>query len=90
MRKLASGTILLLSLLLSAPAWAFQPTLHNEDSKTYEYELECGASTTHSSIGGNTTTTLSSGCKLKIKGAGSAKLSDNMKCKIKNSMLECD
>jgi hypothetical protein len=47
----------------------------------------------HSSINGNTQTSLgmsATGCKLKVKGAGSAKLANDMKCKIKNGMLECD
>ena len=80
-------------LLVAAPAYAFSPELRNEDSKSYEYELECGGSTTHSSINGNTSTSLgmsASGCKLKVKGAGAAKLHDDMKCKIKNGMLDCD
>jgi hypothetical protein len=78
--------------VVALPAFAFSPELRNEDGKSYEYELECGSSTLHSSIGSHTTTSLSSGkgCKLKIKGAGSAKLAEDMKCKIKNSMLDCD
>lgn len=81
------------TVLLSASAFAFSPELKNEDSKSYEYELECGGSTLHSSIGSNTSTSLglsAVGCKLRVKGAGAAKLSENMKCKIKNSMLDCD
>ncbi|MBI3184060.1 MAG: hypothetical protein HYZ28_18155 [Myxococcales bacterium] len=81
------------ALLAGGAALAFSPELRNEDSKSYEYELECGGSTTHSSIGSNTTTSLglsSVGCKLKVKGAGSAKLAEDMKCRIKDSMLECD
>jgi hypothetical protein len=80
------------ALLVSAHAWAFQPTLKNEDSKTYEYEIQCGGSTTHSRINGNTSTTLSSGngnCKLKVKGAGVVKLADDLKCVIKKGELDC-
>jgi hypothetical protein len=80
------------TFLFAAPAFAFAPELHNEDDKSYEMEIECGGSTTHTSINGHTTTSLSasSGCKLKVKGAGSAKLHDDIKCKIKNGMLDCD
>jgi hypothetical protein len=78
-------------LCFGGAAFAFSPELHNEDSKSYEMEIECGSSTTHTSISGNTSTTVGSpGCKLKIKGAGSAKLAENMKCTIKNSMLDCN
>jgi hypothetical protein len=85
------NVLLAAALLTAAAAYAFSPELRNEDSKTYEYEIECGGSTLHSSIGGNTTTSLSAskGCKLKVKGAGAAKLSDDMKCKIKDGMLDC-
>ncbi|MGA9520870.1 MAG: hypothetical protein WBV82_05365 [Myxococcaceae bacterium] len=83
-------SVLPAALLISSSALAFQPTLRNEDSKTYRYELQCGGSTTQSSIGGSTNQTLRSGCTIKVKGAGSAKLSDDMRCRIKDSMLECD
>lgn len=92
MKRTLALTALLASLGVATAAWAFQPTLRNEDSKSYQYEIECGGSTTHSSISGNTSTTLSSGngnCKLKVKGAGAAKLADDMKCVIKNGMLDC-
>jgi len=80
-------------LLTAGSARAFSPELRNEDSKSYDYQIECGGSTLHSSIGGNTTTSLgmsSEGCKLKAKGAGSTKLAADMKCKIKDGMLDCD
>lgn len=78
------------AVLVAGAALAFNPTLRNEDSKSYEMEIECGSSTTHTSISSNTSTTLSNvGCKLKVKGAGSARLTENMKCVIKNSMLDC-
>lgn len=79
-------------LSLAGAAWAFHPTLSNRDSKTYKYEIQCGGSTTHSSISGNTTTSISAGngnCKLKVKGAGVVKLADDMKCIIKNGELDC-
>jgi hypothetical protein len=80
-----------LSLVLAPAAWAFAPELHNEDGKAYDYDLVCGGSTTHSHIGGHTTTSLGSGnnCTLKVQGAGSAKLAPNMKCTIKGGALSC-
>ncbi|MBL9036917.1 MAG: hypothetical protein JNG84_00250 [Archangium sp.] len=79
------------ALLASTAALAFHPTLSNQDSKKYEMEIECGSSTLHTSIGSNTSTSLPhEGCKLRVKGAGSAKLAADMKCVIKNSMLDCD
>ncbi len=80
-------------LLAAGNALAFSPELRNEDSKSYDYQIECGGSTLHSSIAGNTTTSLgmgSEGCKLKVKGAGSAKLAADMRCNIKDEMLDCD
>jgi hypothetical protein len=77
-------------LLASTAAYAgFHPTLHNDDSKEYKYELDCGSSSTLSHINSNTTETLSSGCTLKVEGVGSAKLTDDMKCVIKNASLSC-
>lgn len=82
---------LVVAALASALAFAFNPTLENRDGKAYEMDIECGASTTHTSIGSHTSTTLSNvGCKLKVKGAGAAKLTENMKCVIKDSMLDCN
>lgn len=81
------------TLLIASPAFAFSPELSNQDGRSYDYELVCGGSTVHSSIGSNTSTSLglsSVGCKLKVKGAGTAKLSEDMKCKIKDGMLDCD
>ena len=78
-------------LAVSSVALAgFQPTLKNEDSKSYKYELICGGSTTSSSISANTQETLRSGCKLKVQGAGTAKLVDDMKCVIKGGTLDCE
>jgi hypothetical protein len=77
---------------IAGSALAFQPTFKNEDSKSYKYEVQCGGSTTHSSISANTSTTLSSGngnCTLKVEGAGSAKLKDDLKCVIKAGSLSC-
>ena len=42
--------------LWSSVALAFAPTLKNEDSKSYNYKVICGGSTTNSSINGNTET----------------------------------
>lgn len=74
---------------LSATAFAFSPELVNEDSSSYDYELECGGSTTNSSIGGNSSTSLSSGCTLRVDGAGSASLREDMRCTIRNGSLSC-
>jgi hypothetical protein len=80
----------LTTMLFAATAYAFQPTLKNEDSKAYKYEIKCTSSSTHSSVSANTSQTLSGvGCMLIIPGAGSAKLADNMKCVIKNGALTC-
>jgi hypothetical protein len=69
------------TMLFAATAYAFQPTLKNEDSKEYKYEIRCSGSSTHSSISSNTYQTISGvGCTLIISGAGSSKLADNMKC----------
>jgi hypothetical protein len=78
-------------LLVPAAARAFSPELHNEDGKSYDYDIVCGGSTTHSKIGGHTTTSLSAGnnCTLKVQGAGSAKLAPNLKCTIKGGALSC-
>lgn len=82
--------LLALAVLISFPAFAGRPTLENRDGRKYDYALECGASTQNSSVGSHTTTTLDAKCKLKVKGAGGAKLEDNMKCVIKDSMLDCN
>lgn len=83
-------TFFALAVLIAVPAFASRPTLENRDGKKYDYDLECGASTQHSSVGSHTTTTLDAKCKLKVKGAGAAKLDENMKCVIKDSMLDCN
>lgn len=63
--------ILFTAVLLSAgTALAFSPELRNEDSKGYEYELVCGGSTTHSSIGANTTQSLAGQCGLQAEDQG--------------------
>ncbi len=68
MKKLLIVTLLLMT---STAAYAFNPTLENNDSKTYRYKVICGGSTSNTSIGGNTTQTLTSGnCKLDIAGVG--------------------
>lgn len=78
-------------LLFALPAFAMSPELKNEDAKSYEYELTCGSFTTHTSIGSHSNTTLSqnAGCTLKVIGAGTAKLADNMTCRIHNGTLSC-
>ena len=77
-------------LFVSAAAWAgFAATLKNEDSKPYKYELSCNGATTTSTIAPHTEETLRSSCKLKVEGAGTASLVDDMKCVIKNGSLSC-
>lgn len=73
----------------AATALAFSPTLHNDDSSRYNYVLECGGSSTNSWVDSNSTVTLSSGCTLKVEGAGSADLKDDMSCQIKDGSLRC-
>ncbi|MFO0555813.1 MAG: hypothetical protein U0271_45975 [Polyangiaceae bacterium] len=90
MKKLVAGGLFASMVVTVSVAMAFSPTLKNEDSRSYDYDLECGGSTTHSSIGGNTSTTLSSGCTLKVDGAGSASLSDGTSCVIKDGSLSCN
>ncbi len=85
MKKLLALSVF---LFVAGAAWAFSPSLSNEDGKTYKYQLEC-IGTTHSSINSSTTTYLRGGCKLIVEGAGSAMLEDNMKCVIKNGALKC-
>jgi hypothetical protein len=77
--------------LFASSSLAFSPTLRNEDSKSYSYEVKCSGSSLHSSISGNTSMSLSghNGCSLIIPGAGSAQLADNLNCTIKNSTLIC-
>jgi hypothetical protein len=76
--------------LWSSVALAFAPTLKNEDSKSYNYKVICGGSTTNSSINGNTETSLTTGdCTLEVEGAGSAKLKDDLRCVIKDGSLSC-
>ncbi len=89
MSKLTLIASLALAAALAVPAAAGgAPTLHNADSSEYSYDLECGASTTHSSIAGNTTVTLSEGCTLKV--AGSSKdLRGGMACEISGGSLSC-
>ncbi len=91
MKKTIIG-IVLGSIFLAAPAYAFAPELSNRDEQSYKYKIVCGGETTDSSIDGNTTTSLSGseGCKLVVKGAGSAKLAADMKCKIKDHSLDCE
>lgn len=78
-----------LAVLVALPAFAGRPTLENRDGREYKYELECGSSTLNSSVGSRTTVTLDAKCKLRVKGAGSAKLDENMKCTIKDGSLDC-
>jgi len=81
-----------LTLLAAAPARAFSPELHNEDSRSYDYDVVCGGSTRHTNISAHTTTSLglsSESCTLAVKGAGSAKLAKDMKCTIKGGALSC-
>lgn len=89
MSKLTLAVSLALAAAVALPAAAGSaPTLHNADSGSYSYDLECGASTTHSSIDGNTTVTLSDGCTLKV--AGSSKdLRSGMTCEISGGSLSC-
>ncbi|MBL8621948.1 MAG: hypothetical protein JNK64_11610 [Myxococcales bacterium] len=89
MSKLTLALSLAAAAALALPAAAgSSPTLHNADSSEYSYDLECGASTTHSTIGGNTTVTLTDGCTLKVAGSSKALRSD-MTCEISGGSLSC-
>ncbi|MCB9554490.1 MAG: hypothetical protein H6707_00205 [Deltaproteobacteria bacterium] len=78
-------------LLFASTAFAWSPTLRNTDGRGYKYKVACGASTLNSSIGSNTTTTISSykNCTLQVVGVGDVKLKENMKCEIKSARLSC-
>lgn len=89
MSKLAVALSLALAAALALPAAAgSSPTLHNADSSEYSYDLECGASTTHSTISGSTTVTLTDGCTLKVAGSSKA-LRSGMSCEISGGSLSC-
>ena len=89
MSKLTLALSLLVAAALAGPVAAgSSPTLHNADASSYSYDLECGASTTHSSIDGNTTVTLTDGCTLKVAGA-SKDLRGGMACEISGGSLSC-
>ncbi|MBK9031092.1 MAG: hypothetical protein IPL61_07115 [Myxococcales bacterium] len=91
MSKLTLVASLALAAVVAAavPALAGSaPTLKNEDSSDYSYDLECGAATTHSSVDHNTTVTLRDGCTLKVAGS-SKELKSGMTCTIKDGALSC-
>ena len=89
MSKLAVALSLALAAALALPAAAGSaPTRHNADSSEYSYDLECGASTTHSTISGSTTVTLTDGCTLKVAGS-SKELRSGMSCEISGGALSC-
>ena len=56
------------------------------------YDIECGGSGYHGTFhhGHNAWGNSYNGCKLKVKGAGSAKITNHSSCTIKNHMLDCD
>ena len=85
MKKLLFITLF---LMFAVTLFAFSPKLVNRDSQSYDYELKC-VGTTHSSIGSNTTITLSSDCTLTVKGVGTVELKDDMECEIKDGKLSC-
>ncbi len=92
MRRLTTLLVFMLAVAIPALAFAFSPSLENEDSKNYGYEFECGGLTENGRIKGNSSTSLGSsseGCTLKVKGAGSAELESDMECVIEDGSLSC-
>lgn len=83
----ALATVALIAAALPAHAGS-APTLHNDDDTDYAYDLECGGSTTHSTVDHNTTVTLSEGCTLRVAGS-SKELRGGMTCDIKGGSLTC-
>jgi hypothetical protein len=80
-------SVALLSLSVSL-AYAASPELRNQDSQSYNYALACGPSTVNSSIDGNSSLSLSTGCTLTVNQT-SFKLGDGMSCTIKDGALSC-
>jgi len=80
--------IVTITLLLAAPVLAFSPRLENKDSHKYDVKIEC-LTTTNTSIGSNTSTTLSGndGCTLHVDGVGSIKLENDKEYVIKDGKL---
>ena len=90
MKKIAVALVLA-SSLVSTAALAVNPTLRNTDATGYKYLVKCGASTFHSSLGGNTTSTINivRGCTVEVLGVGSAALAPDMKCEISKGRMTC-
>lgn len=81
------STLVITYVLLFSTA-AFAATLKNEDSKRYELKLESGASTTSTSIEGNTTSaSICSKCKINIEGVGSIEVAGSDEVVIKGGKV---
>lgn len=80
-------------LALAAAVLAFAGTaaavdLKNEDSKKYDVKVEVGASTTSTSIEGNTTkVSICSDCKITVVGVGTVEASGSDVVVIKDGKL---
>ncbi len=73
MKKLLPLAGIVIALTSAA---AFAGGIENKDSKTYKVDIIDGASTTETTIDGNTTnSSVCSDCKVKIHGVGTFKLS---------------
>lgn len=82
---IATTIALVFGLSLSATAG----NLVNKDSTKYDLEISCGASTTSTSIGGNTTSmgAVHKNCKVKIKDGASFEVKDDKDVVIKDGKL---
>lgn len=86
MRSLLRLGIAAAGLALSASAAAVD--LKNEDSRKYEVKVEEGASTTSTSIEGNTTkVSICSDCKITVVGVGTVEASGSDVVVIKDGKL---
>lgn len=76
-------------LLITVPLLS-AVTLSNKDGKKYNLYVDHGSSATHTSLNGNTTTTVcSQKCTIKIKGNGaSIKASDGDQIVIQKGVLK--
>ena len=86
MRILSCFALVVTTLGFAATAAAVD--LKNEDSKKYDVKVEVGASTTSTSIEGNTTkVSICSDCKITVVGVGTVEASGSDVVVIKNGEL---
>jgi hypothetical protein len=74
------------ALLLSVTGYAAD--LKNEDGARYEIKISSGASTTSTSVGGNTTlSNVCSGCEIEVVGVGKVQVRGSEVAVIKDGRL---